>query len=207
MSDRCVIISGGDFDESFRPDVDDYVIACDRGYEHARRLGVSINLVISDFDSYEGEIEDGITVERLPHVKDDTDTVAAMKRALEKGYRKIVIACALGGRMDHTIANIQTAAYGAERGAVVDIISQKERITVFKDSDITLERDDRFSLSVFSLSDTCEGVTIRGAFYELDDAVLSNTFPLGVSNEWEDDHVRIRVVRGMLAVVRSYIDG
>ena len=52
MQDTCLIISGGDFSplpEELRRSA--YVIACDRGWQYARRLGLTPDLVVGDFDS------------------------------------------------------------------------------------------------------------------------------------------------------------
>ena len=111
---KTLIISGGDY--SPLPDaVFDRVIACDRGYLHARRMGIQPDLIIGDFDSApvpEGEVP----VERFSSRKDDTDTMLAVKKALSMGSGEILIACAFGGRLDHTVANIQSGAFIAGQG-------------------------------------------------------------------------------------------
>ena len=56
-------------------------------------------------------------------------------------------------------------------------------------------------LSVFSHSDTCKGVTIRGTKYELEDAELNSRFPLGVSNEFLGREAAVTVREGIALLV------
>ena len=203
MNRRCAVISGGEFDTVDIIKESDFVIACDKGYEWAKRLGIRPDLVIADFDSYRGQVEEGIPVKKYPCEKDDTDTMAAVKYACENGFDEVVLFCAMGGRADHAFANYQSCAYAVERGLKAYIYGAKNRILFLKDSEITLNKNDNFSLSVFAFSDVCEGVTIRGAKYEIEDARLTNTFPLGASNEWKGDKATIRVRSGILMIVES----
>ena len=75
-----------------------------------------------------------------------------------------------------------------------------------QNAEITLPKRPGFSLSMLSVTDTCTQVTIRGAKYPLQDATISNTFPIGVSNEWESDSVEICVGSGILMLIFSKMD-
>ena len=201
MGKRCLIISGGDFAPFDQPEEDVFVIACDRGYDYARRCGVRPDLVVSDFDSYSGEVESGIPVRHLPTEKDDTDTMSALRRALEAGCTEITLVCALGGRLDHSLANLQAAAFAAQRGASVRILSPDTEIQTLRNGTLRLPRREGWSLSVFSAGEVCRGVCIRGAKYPLTDAELRWDFPLGVSNEWAAEEAEISVREGTLLIV------
>lgn len=93
---------------------EDYVIAADAGYMQLG--GIRPDLVVGDFDSL-GFAPENERVVRHPARKDDTDTLLAVKLGLEKGCTRFVILGGLGGRLDHTIANIQTLSYLAARAA------------------------------------------------------------------------------------------
>jgi thiamine pyrophosphokinase len=203
MRKKCVIISGGEYDPAVEVLKDDYVIACDKGYSYALKMNVKPNLVIADFDSYEGGVGENIPVLKFPSEKDDTDTMAAVKWAVGRGFKEIFICCALGGRLDHMMANIQSGAYIAGRGLKAKICSSTDEMHFIKDGELVLKKKEGFSLSVFSLTDISEGVTIKGAKYEMEDGELTNSFPLGVSNEWKDEEVKISVKKGMLLTVTS----
>ena len=115
MKNRCIIVSGGVFSPAPEQQPGDFVIACDRGYAYCERLGLTPDLFIGDFDSYSGAVAPGVAVERLIPEKDDTDTGHAITYALAHGFRTLVLTCALGGRLDHTLANLQNAALRGQR--------------------------------------------------------------------------------------------
>ena len=53
----------------------------------------------------------------------------------------------------------------------------------------------------WALGDRAEGVTITGAKYEIENAVLTNDFPIGVSNEFTGNDVTVEVEKGSLLIV------
>ena len=202
MQRRCVIISGGERRAITGIEPGDFVIACDRGYQYAAADGIKPDLVVSDFDSYGGSIAPDIPVRRLPVEKDDTDTMSAARYACAEGFDALRILCALGGRLDHTLANLQTLVFAVEHGVRASIESPDTRVIALKDETRRFPKREGFSLSVFAVSDRCR-VSIRGAKYELDGAILTNVFPLGASNEWAADEAEITVHEGVVLVVES----
>ena len=206
---KCLIISGGKYYRpSFITGFAGFVIACDLGLDHTIKMGLVPNIVIGDFDSvsdYGKNMIDERKIECIKHppIKDDTDTALAVKYALSQGYKDIIIICAFGGRTDHFLGNITAARYGAECGALIRIEDEDTKITVFSECSISLNRIEGFSLSVFSLTDECRGVSIKGAKYKLENAVLKGDLTLGVSNEFVDDTVIVSVDAGALMCVMS----
>ena len=205
MSKTCLIISGGDFSPFSVPE-GALVIACDRGYDYARRCGVTPDLVVGDFDSLTAPVDSGVPVMRFRPEKDDTDTLLAIRIALSRGCDRLELVCALGGRLDHLLANLQAAVFAAEQGAAIRIESPSTEIHALRNGSLTLPRREGFSLSVFAASDLCRGVSISGAKYSLRDAELTNRFPLGVSNEWAGPEAEIRVREGILLIVLSQLN-
>ena len=203
MSERCLIISGGEFSPFELPSPGEFVIACDRGYTYTRRCGIKPDLLVSDFDSYGGAVDEVVPVRRLPTEKDDTDTMSALRYALDHGYRELRLVCALGGRLDHLLANLQAAVFAAVRGAEVQIESADTRILTLREGSLRLPRREGWSLSVFAADGPCRGVSIEGAKYALREKELTPAFPLGVSNEWAADEALISVREGTLLIVLS----
>ncbi len=181
----------------------DFIIACDYGLHHALTFGISPHLIIGDFDSYRGTLPKGIPVRRHPPEKDDTDTMLAVKEALERGYRRIVIAGGLGGRIDHQLANLSAAAFAAERGAHCVLVDDQQQIFALRNGSCRISAGQWTNLSVFAFSDRAEGVTLKGVKYPLSDDVLTNSFPLGVSNSFAADTAEISVRQGILLIVLS----
>lgn len=110
-----------------------------------------------------------------------------------------------GGRLDHTIANIQTLVYANRHGAKAEIVDKNCQIlTVGSGQTVTVPYQRNYTLSVFSHSDLSTGVNIRGAKYELENATLESDFPLGVSNGFlENTSAEISVSTGMLVVISN----
>lgn len=178
-----------------------YIICADCGYLYARESGITPDLIIGDFDSYTGSLPDNIPIIRLPVEKDNTDTDICISHAIENGFTDITIYGGLGGRLDHTIANLQLIADAAERGINISLIGDNFEIFAVSDSSISLSKRENCYLSVFSLSDISEGVSETGTKYSIDNATLTRTFPLGVSNEFADDTAVITVKKGTLLII------
>ena len=94
------------------PGAQDFLIAADKGYEALEAYGVPPNLVVGDFDSL-GRRPNHPNVVQLPAAKDDTDMVYAQREGLDRGYRRFVLLGGVGGRLEHTLANLQARAPGA----------------------------------------------------------------------------------------------
>lgn len=207
MTDKCVIFAGGDtvsrevVDFSFAKNA--LVISADRGYELANSLGISSDLVIGDFDSMD-KIPQNKNVRIFPVEKDDTDLMLAVKEGLAQDCKSFKIYGATGGRLDHTIGNIQSLMYLLSKDAVGEIVSDRERITLLKPGRYVFDRLDDHTLSLVSYSEKVTGLTIRGAKYEITDCVLTNEFPLGISNKIVAEQAAVDFSQGILLVIQSY---
>ncbi len=185
---------------SFSKESDDLVIAADGGYATLKKLNVKPDLVVGDFDSL-GTVPKNENVIKHPVKKDDTDTLLAVKTGLEKGFKHFVIYGATGGRLDHTIASLQTAAFVAENGGRAFVCDSKHTITVIKNSSISFKKKSSGIVSLFALSGIAEGITIDGLLYPLSNARLTPDFPLGVSNEFIGEESIISVKDGVLTII------
>ena len=202
---RCVVISGGDFSPVSGISPDDFVIACDRGYVYCERLGLRPDLIISDFDSYTGPVDSEIPLNRFVSEKDDTDTMLAVRYAVEHGFHELLLCCALGGRLDHLIANLQSLVFAQKHGLPAVLLSEDTEIRTLAGGALRIPRRENRSLSVFALDGPCRGVCITGAKYPLANAELLPSFPLGVSNTWAEEEAVISVEEGILLIVLSKI--
>ena len=202
---NCLIIAGGDY-APINPQPGEYIIACDRGYSYALRENIRPDLLMGDFDSYSGSLPSDIPVERFKKEKDDTDTMLAIRKAIELGCGSVRLCCAMGGRLDHLYANIQSLAFAVKAGMSISMEDENTFITVLAPGGHRLEKRESFSLSLFALSERVENLSIRGAKYELENGYLENSFPLGASNEFKGD-VDISFVGGLLLVICSRLEG
>jgi thiamine pyrophosphokinase len=182
-----------------RPVDGDFVIAADGGMRICRQAGINPDLVVGDFDSL-GSEPSGVDVVRFPVEKDDTDTMLAIKLGLERGYRRFHIYGGTGGRLDHTLANLQSLIYADEHGARAFLFDDGFVYTAITDGEISISGPEDGIFSVFCLSGSAQGVTIAGGKYPLSDYELTSAFPLGVSNHFLDGEVKISVRRGALVI-------
>ncbi len=203
---KCVIFAGGEIcSKEFFEQInfsDSFIICADSGYNIVEKAGAKPDLVVGDFDSIE-RIPTDVEVVKFPPEKDDTDTMIAVKMAIEKGFTDFEIYGALGKRFDHSFGNLQVLAYLKEYNCNGKLISENEIIQLIVNEEITLNRIEGYSLSVFSYSDKSVGVREVGTKYLVEDAELSSTFPLGISNEIVDDIAIISVKNGKLLIVQS----
>lgn len=197
----CYIVGAGEIEElSFCPGKGDLVIACDGGYEHCNKWKIRMDLVVGDFDSL-GFLPDHLHVVRLKPEKDETDTGYAVKIGLEKGYKEFVIYGGTGGRMSHTIANIQLLSDLAGKGCHGTLIGKGMWCRVICNEEIRFGREYSGYLSVFCMGDKALGVFENGLKYRLEDAVLTKEYPVGVSNEFTGKESRVSVREGMLLLI------
>lgn len=197
----CYVVGAGECKKlDFIPENDDLIIAADGGLEHLQKCGIKPDIIIGDFDSL-CKNPQGENVIRLKPEKDITDMDAAVKVGIKKGYDEFKLYGALGGRLDHSVANIQLIASLAENKKKVEIISDETYITAVHNGFIEFDNEFKGYVSVFSHSDLCTGVSIKGLKYELDNAELKNTFPLGVSNEFINKESKITVKNGTLIII------
>lgn len=180
----------------------DLVIAADLGFEKAKKLSVVPNIVLGDFDSLGYEPEN-IEIIKHPVRKDDTDTLLAIKVGLSKGYKNFIIYGGTGGRLDHTIANIQSLSYLAENDAFGVLKGEGYCVAAIKNGSVSFSDEKEGNISVFA-QEKAFGVSISGLLYELYDAEISPGFPIGVSNEFIGKKAEITVKNGILVI---YYDG
>ena len=182
----------------------DYIIAADGGQNRAREFGLQPDCVIGDFDSTTLDEDFDCIYITYPAEKDLTDTEAALTHALEKGCRNVILLGGMGDRLDHTMGNIGLLDKYYSSFDHMEFIDGKNRMELLKDSGHSLERDPQYKyFGLVSLNAEASGIDIRGAKYELTGASLERASTLGVSNEFKEDTVEIRVQDGTLLIVRS----
>ena len=200
MDNICCIVGAGEMTGTqLRIPEGAFVIAADAGLQYLTCSGISPDLIVGDFDSL-GVVPSGSNVLRYPPEKDDTDLMLSIKEALARFFDTIVIYGGLGGRFDHSIANLQALNYIAQHGAMGFLVGCGCICTVIRDRALRFSSDTRGLLSVFSMGETAVGVELSGVKYPLNGYTLTNSFPLGVSNELEGD-ARVSVKEGALAVI------
>lgn len=201
----CMIIGSAPIDDAKVfdefPANESYVICADGGLDTALVNNITPNLIIGDFDSVTGELPDNIETIRLPAAKDDTDTMAAVKEGFRRGYNNFVLLGALGGRFDHTYANLSTLAYISSLGGKAVLANHNCKIFLIHSSRLTLTKMVGCTVSVFPFGCSSCTVSYDGMLYPLTEYCLHADIPLGVSNQVVNDKAGIIVHSGDALVV------
>ncbi|MBQ9141251.1 MAG: thiamine diphosphokinase [Lachnospiraceae bacterium] len=216
MADKkCIIIGAGDLTVgSVAVGEADLVIAVDGGINYCGVLEIEPDIILGDFDSVnEAQREAILTMkEQVPDrvvvlkpEKDDTDMLAALKLGLEKGYDYFLLYGATGGRLEHTLANIQCLLFLKNHGAVGYLMDGSGMIFVMRNEEVKLRANLEGYFSLFCLGKEAKGVTIKGLKYELEDYTMTNAFPIGVSNEFIGKEATVSVKDGELVGIVNYV--
>lgn len=184
----------------FTPKNGDFVIAADGGYDILKKKHIDADILLGDFDSIQ-ETPSHTNIIKYPSQKDDTDTFLSYKLGMDKGYKNFIIFGGIGGRIDHTIANIRTLSHIAEMGGRGFLIGNGAILTSICNSSITFPDSYRGYISVFANGNDAEGVTISGLKYCADDISLKASSSLGVSNEFVGERAEISVKKGNLLII------
>ncbi len=195
------LAGGGDFyADGFKPNKNDIVIAVDAGFAQLEEIGITPNLVVGDFDSLKF-VPNHPNIEQHPCIKDDTDTMLAAKKGIELGCDEFYIFGGTGGRIDHTLGNIQVLAYLAENGKIGYITDKNYIITAIQNSSIVFSSKHSGYISLLPLGAKEAKVTLTGLKYELDRSPLPFDRPLGISNEFTGKKAKITAYANTVAAV------
>ncbi len=201
---KCIIVGAGEFFYSPKEIIEEnnnrLIIAADGGYNHCVKHGIKPDAVIGDFDSLGGKPENCVLV-CLPTEKDDTDTLAAIRYAIEENCGEFHIFGGTGGRFDHTFANMQCLVFLSKQKKQGFLHGDGYVITAVTNGAICFSENASGSVSVFAAGDKAEGVCETGLKYSLKNAVVKNDFPIGVSNSFTGRKSRISVEKGSIFVI------
>lgn len=187
--------------QNFTPEENDLIIAADAGFLKLKKYGITPHIILGDFDSMK-EIPQNGEIIKHPVRKDDTDTLLAVKTGFERGYTRFVIYGGTGGRLDHTLANLQTLSFIATNGGIGFLCGNDFTATALTNKSISFSEKAKGNISLFSATDKCE-ISIDGLLYSLNRATVTHDFPIGVSNEFVGEESKITVHNGTAIIIWS----
>ncbi len=200
---RCVIIGGApindyNFIRGYLND-SDYYVFCDSGLKHRDSLCVTPDLIIGDFDSHKNPMLDIETIV-LPCEKDDTDTVFAVKEAINRGFDDFLLIGVIGKRLDHSLGNLSILLMLESKGKKATIIDDYSEMEIVSSEAFIEDKYPYFSL--INISGIAKGISIENAKYLLDgSAEIDCGYQYGISNEpikGKTAHVKIEEGRLLL---------
>ena len=112
---NCIVVGAIDVNVKIEKHEDDFLIAADKGYLNCIKQNLDVDLLIGDFDSLK-IVPDNIEKIKLNEIKDDTDVFDALMEGIKRGYKSFILYGVIGGRFDHTFANIQILLFLKNKG-------------------------------------------------------------------------------------------
>lgn len=193
---KCIIIGAGSFNNpKIIKEKDDLLICADGGYLYAAKQDLKVDLLVGDFDSLKDIPLDVETV-KLNKIKDETDLYIAIEEGIKRGYQTFDIYGALGGRIEHTIANIQILVNLKSKGLTAKLIDDKTIVEMLSTGTyIYNERCGYISLFSYTEEST---ITIKNLLYEVNNKTISSKFPLGIDNEFIGKESTVTVHNGLV---------
>ena len=191
MSKKIVIVSGGELEESFvlseLETLDSqFIIGVDKGMEFLYHHKILPSYIVGDFDSVDQKIGDyyrnetKVPIREFNPVKDASDTEIAIRLAMTLGASEIYILGATGGRIDHLWANVQTLTIPFKAGVDTVILDSQNKIRLIGGDTV-----------------------IKGAKYPLHDHKLTPYDSLCVSNQFEEEEVKITFGSGIVILMET----
>ncbi len=184
------------------------LVCADGGAGHLEELGVTPAVIIGDMDSlapevlkrYEGQ---GSLIIRRPRDKTETDTQLALEYAMQLPADEIRIYGALGGRIDHTLANISLLALALKRGVAARLVDEWCEVFLVTGA-VEIQGRAGQTVSLFPFAGTVQGIYLEGFAYPLAGGAMEIGVPYGISNRLEGDRGTITIGSGILLAVKYH---
>lgn len=186
-----------------------YIIGADGGCNHLFKMNITPNYIVGDLDSIKREVIEyyenkNVTFKRYPSHKDETDSEICIYLAKLLRADEIDLFATLGGRIDHTLANIGLMNYIKENNMKPRILTSEEEILMVKNETINLKGKKGDTISVISINGESKGVTLKKLEYPLDNATVNHLSPLGISNVMLEDECIISIKDGCALIIRNF---
>ncbi len=197
---------GGFFREMAARQKPKAVICADGGARHLALAGMMPDSVVGDMDSIDGETlrhleEKGCRIVRHPKKKDETDTELALEEAFRLNPAEVWIWGAMGGRIDHALANVSLLWLGIKRGVTVKLVDSRSEVFMI-DHRAVIEGKKGQTVSLLPVTEKVSGITLEGFEYPLKNGEMELGRPLGMSNRLLQNRGTVEIVSGALIAIR-----
>jgi len=177
------------------------LIGVDRGAYILAKNNLKMKLAIGDFDSINSSEFEALKsfVEEiiiLDPVKDETDTLSALLKAVDMGYDEIVMYGGLSKRLDHTLANILLLI---NNNKIKYLQDEKTCVSVFDAGEYYIENKYKY-VSFFAIENTI--MSLNGFKYDLDNYLLKKEDIIGISNEIITKCAKLVILSGKLLAIQ-----
>lgn len=174
------------------------IFCADGGLKYALDLNIFPLEVWGDFDSIDDSLlekakKNGSKIVSFDKRKDFTDGELIISEISKRNFEKIVILGGLGGRTDHLLTNLNLL-FKFENVFFVD-----EKETIFKVNYHTeIKNEKGKTISFIPMSDTVEGLTLKGFEYPANNFTVKRGDSLCTSNVVKDNTATVNFNVGKL---------
>jgi thiamine pyrophosphokinase len=188
-----------------RPQAGDLVLAADGGANLCLAWGWPVDAVVGDMDSVDAGVRQQLEAQGTPFVvspveKDETDLELALRLALDWGATELIIAGALGARIDHTLGNLALLALPSLADIPTCIADGDQTVRLAR-YQLIIAGQPGDTLSLLPFGGDTHGVSVAGVHWPLHGAHLPLGPSLSISNRMIADRAEISVQDGLLLVV------
>jgi thiamine pyrophosphokinase len=188
-----------------QPQAGDLVLAADGGANLCVAWGWPVDAVVGDMDSVDAAVRQQLEMQGVPFVvspaeKDETDLELALRLALERGATELILAGALGARIDHTLGNLALLALPALAAVPTRIVDGVQTIWLARNR-LAIHGQPGDTLSLLPFGGDAHGVSVSGVHWPLHGAELPLGPSLSISNRMTADQAEVSVQGGLLLVV------
>lgn len=184
-------------------------IGADRGSLHLLKNDININYAVGDFDSIDEQQkklikQNTVSINEFPSEKNETDLEIAIEKAIELKPEKIYLFGVTGGRLDHTIINMQllhTIVKAKIRGIIVD---KWNILELTNNGKHTIVKNDYYPyISFIPYTEHVSNITLKGFYYPLKNFHISQGSTRCISNKLNEAKGTLSYKKGMLLVIQS----
>ncbi len=212
---KTLIVTGGNVNKDFLLETMneikfETIIAVDNGLKILNEINVKPNHIVGDFDTVDEKIlniysnNETIKIHKYNPIKDNTDTDIAIKLAIELNSDKIIILGGIGTRIDHVLANIHILKYALDRNIECKMMDENNEIQLINKTTVLNKKYiTKKYISLIPLTESVEGINLKGFKYELQNGELRIGLSLGISNEIVKEQATIEFEKGILIMIMS----
>jgi thiamine pyrophosphokinase len=185
----------------------DRIFCADGGAQNALALGLTPAAVIGDLDSLPADLVSqlearGVTIQRHPRRKDQTDLELAFDLAVAAQPDEIMLVTALGGRLDQMLANILLLTRPAYASVRLTLADGPQRAILVRSHQVeTISGQPGDTLSLIPLTPQVTQVDFLGVEWPLAQATLSLGSTWSISNVLVDRQATVQIGEGLVLLV------
>ncbi|MGV8026831.1 MAG: thiamine diphosphokinase [Anaerolineaceae bacterium] len=185
----------------------DFIMAADGGLKHIHRLKLKPTLVIGDLDSISASDLDiaefqQTEIMRFEKDKNETDLELAIRAAMDRGYREILIVAGLGGRLDQTMANLLLILHPDFQKCSITFDDGVEEVCLVRGM-CEIKGNLGDIVSLIPLQGNCEGVQTENLKYPLQNETLIQFKTRGISNVMTATQATVSISKGIAFCIHT----